>query len=256
MRTILCVFLILTMSIFADEVQFRYKHEKGKPIYYEFVIEHFSSFVAPDSEQREVRIVDRVVTKQELLERLSDGSMKIVMTLLEASQSIDGIERAYPSSLNQTQIITMRENGSVVSMLTSFPGQTSEQTAIQMVFPDKKISAGETWTSIKDISYPIPVETRTLYKVTELTPKLATISSMMKLQNVTGGDNISGDTEARTIFDHVNGKIIRSTADNRFQFEIPVRVPGLLPNNSNVKVVMRMQVTVKEIEYNEKSVAN
>jgi hypothetical protein len=250
MKRLFFLLLVMTVCNFADGVKLQYKYEKGKPLFYELMLENVSSFVTPDSEQREMRMETRIVTKQELMEELADGSVKIAMTILEATQKIDGVEKPFPSAQNQTQIITMQKNGGIISMLTPYPGQAPEQNTPQMVFPDKPLTAGETWTSIKDISYPIPVETRTLYKVTELTSRLATISSMMKLQN-TGGDDINADTEGRTVFDHVSGKTIRSTADSRFQFEIPVRVPGLLPNNSNVKVNLRMQIKINEITVDE-----
>ena len=72
------------------------------------------------------------------------------------------------------------------------------------------------------------------------------ISSIMKLKNEKG-DSIQAQTKGNTLFDSKNGKIVESFADSKFQFEIPLKVPGLLPNNSNVKVTMHMKMHIHEI---------
>ena len=47
---------------------------------------------------------------------------------------------------------------------------------MQMVFPEENLKAGDTWTQLKDIAQPIPVETRTLYKITKVAGDEVTIS--------------------------------------------------------------------------------
>jgi hypothetical protein len=239
-------FLAFCLQAFAG-ITLEYKFQKNKPIYYELVMENASSFVSPDGGARNLKMETSIVMKQELIEEDKNGVMKIAMTVLEATQKVNGVEKPFPSATNQTQIVTMQKNGKIISMLTPYPGQSPEQNAMQMVFPEKLLTAGDTWTSIKDIAEPIPVETKTLYKITELTPATATISSIMKLKN-SGGDAISATTEGKTIFDHVAGRITKSFANSKFQFEIPLKVPGLLPNNSNVKVTLTMNIKINEIE--------
>jgi hypothetical protein len=247
MKRIAVVLFFAVMAQVYSGVKLRYNYEKNKPLYYQIKMEQVSSFTSPDSGQKTLNISTEIVMKQELIEKDTEGNMKVAMTVLEAQQTVNGIKKPFSQATNQTQIVTMKDTGTLISVLTPFAGQSPEQNAMQMVFPEKELTAGDTWTSIKEVAEPIPVETKTLYKITEMNPQVVTISSMMRLKN-TGGDEVNASMEGKTIFDHTNGKISRSEADSQFQFEIPLKVPGLLPNNSNVKVTLRIKVEINEIQ--------
>ena len=244
---LLSAVVFLTSSITTEAVKLQYKYEKNVPVVYELVMDSSSSFVSPDSGKREVKMKTIVRMKQELIEEDKEGNLKVAMTVLSAEQEVNGVRKPTNSAMNQTQIVRMRKNGKLLSALSQGPGQSMGENAMQMVFPEETLKAGDTWTQLKDIAQPIPVETRTLYKITKVAGDEVTISSIMKLKN-SGGDAVQAMTKGNTVFDAKLGRIVESFADSKFQFEIPLKVPGLLPNNSNVKVSMHMQMAIKEIK--------
>ena len=239
------VFLVSSTTI--EAVKLQYKYEKNVPVVYELVMDSSSSFVSPDTGKREVKMKTIIRMKQELIEEDKEGNLKVAMTVLSAEQEVNGVRKPTNSAMNQTQIVRMRKNGKLLSALSQAPGQSMGENAMQMVFPEENLKAGDTWTQLKDIAQPIPVETRTLYKITKVAGDEVTISSIMKLKN-SGGDAVQAMTKGNTVFDSKLGRIVESFADSKFQFEIPLKVPGLLPNNSNVKVSMHMQMQIKEVK--------
>ncbi len=246
MKKLLCIFLITTGFQAVHAVRLTYKYTRSEPLLYELTMDSASTFISPDSGKRELKMKTIIRMKQELLEADADGYMKVAMTVLSAKQEVNGVEKPFPSSQNQTQILRMKENGKILSTLTQIPGQAMDQDAMQMVFPESDIDVGFMWKQEKNISQPLPIETQTLYKVTEIKDQMVRISSIMKLKNEKG-DSIQAQTKGNTLFDSKNGKIVESFADSKFQFEIPLKVPGLLPNNSNVKVTMHMKMHIHEI---------
>jgi len=247
MKKLLILLVCFTFITDAFAVRLQYKYEKNKPVFYELVMDSASSFVSPDSGKREMKMQTVVKVKQELIEEDAEGNMKLAMTIVSAEQTVNGVKKPFPTAANQTQIVKMRKNGKVLSALSQMPGQSPDQNSMQMVFPENELKAGDTWTQLKDIAQPIPVETRTLYKITKINGNDVTISSIMKLKN-SGGDSVQAQTKGSTQFDTEKGRIVQSFADSKFQFEIPLKVPGLLPNNTNVKVTHHMKINLKEIE--------
>lgn len=239
--------LFFIISSTSEAVKLQYKYEKNVPITYELVMDSASSFVSPDSGKREVKMKTIIRMQQELIDEDEEGNLKVAMTVLSAEQEVNGVRKPTGNAMDQTQIVRMRKNGKLLSTLSQAPGQTVGENAMQMVFPEEDLKAGDKWTQLKDIAQPIPVETRTLYKVTKIAGDQVTIASIMKLQNA-GGDSVKAETTGNTVFDAKLGRIVESVADSKFQFEIPLKVPGLLPNNSNVKVTMHMQMTIKEVK--------
>lgn len=246
-------FILITALVFlsvchrAEAVKLQYKYEKNVPVVYELVMDSASSFVSPDSGKREVKMKTIIRMQQELIDEDEEGNLKVAMTVLSAEQEVNGVKKPVGGALEQTQIVRMRKNGKLLSALAQGAGQAMGENAMQMVFPEEDLKAGDTWTQLKDIAQPIPVETRTLYKITKVEGEEVTISSIMKLHN-SGGDSVQAMTKGDTIFDAKLGRIVESSANSKFQFEIPLKVPGLLPNNSNVKVSMNMQMTIKEVK--------
>ena len=244
---LLSAVVFLVSSVTTEAVKLQYKYEKNVPVVYELVMDSSSSFVSPDTGKREVKMKTIIRMKQELIEEDKEGNLKVAMTVLSAEQEVNGVRKPTNSAMNQTQIVRMRKNGKLLSALSQAPGQSMGENAMQMVFPEESLKAGDTWTQLKDIAQPIPVETRTLYKITKVAGDEVTISSIMKLKN-SGGDAVQAMTKGNTVFDSKLGRIVESFADSKFQFEIPLKVPGLLPNNSNVKVSMHMQMQIKEVK--------
>ncbi len=237
-------FLATSALSFAEGVVLRYKLEPNTPVFHLMRFKSSTVFASPDSPERNLQIETWVTMRQELIEEKNDV-IKLALTMINASQKVDGVEQPLPGATNQTQIVEMKPNGEILRTLASTM-QAQEQSPLQMVFPDEAVEAGKTWTRIRDIAEPIPVETKTLYKITELGPKRTTISSIMKLEN-RQGDTITATTRGSTVFDHTKGKILSSAADSEFQFEIPMKVPGILPNSSSVKVTMKMEISTQEI---------
>jgi len=229
----------------ANGVLLQYNYQENKPLFYVLNMQSASSFTTPDSPERNLKMETHVAMRQELIEKDGD-ELKIAMTILNALQKVNDVAKPFPQGTNQTQIVRMKTNGTILSTLTPVPGQSPDQNAMQMVFPEDTVEAGKSWTRIKEIAQPIPVETKTLYKITQLGPEQAIISSIMRLEN-TAGDAINATTKGSTTFNHKLGKIEQSTAESKFQFEIPMKVPGLLPNSANVKVTLDMQIHIKEV---------
>ncbi|MCO4783698.1 MAG: hypothetical protein KC646_15330 [Candidatus Cloacimonetes bacterium] len=250
MKQFITLLLLLGFVSQSFAVKLQYNYEPNQPLYYALNMENTSSFSSPDGGRKIVKMNTRLKMKQELIEKGPSGEMKVAMTILKAVQTVNGVEKPFSAGINQTQIVRMMPNGKVLSTLTQVPGQSPDQSAMQMVFPTQGLKAGSTWTQIKDIAQPLPVETRTLYKLTKVTPKSVTISSIMKLKN-TGGDTVQAQTKGATVFDHLGQKIISSDADSKFQFEIPLKVPGLLPNNSKIKVTLHMKTHINLISKDE-----
>ena len=117
----LAFFLIALSQNFA--VRLIYKYSRSEPLVYELVMDSASSFVSPDSGKRELKMKTVIKLKQELIEADADGNMKIAMTVLDARQEVNGVEKPFPSATNQTQIVRMKENGQVLSTLGQIPGQ-------------------------------------------------------------------------------------------------------------------------------------
>ena len=186
-------------------------------------------------------------SKQELIEADADGNLKIAMTVVDAKQEVNGVEKPFPQAANQTQIVRMKENGQVLSTLGQIPGQSAEQNTMQMVFPETEVDAGFMWKQEKDITNPVPIQTQTMYKITEINKNMVRINSIMKLKN-NEGDSVQAESKGNTIFDAEQGKIVESEADFKSQFEIPLQIPGLVPDNSKVKVTMHMKMAIKEIK--------
>lgn len=241
----LAFFLIALSQNFA--VRLIYKYSRSEPLVYELVMDSASSFVSPDSGKRELKMKTVIKLKQELIEADADGNMKIAMTVLDAKQEVNGVEKPFPSATNQTQIVRMKENGQVLSTLGQIPGQSADQNTMQMVFPELDIDAGYMWKQEKDISNPVPIQTQTLYKIVGIQGSQVRISSIMKLKN-SQGDSVQAESKGNTIFDAEKGKIVESQADFKSQFEIPLQVPGLLPNNSKVKVTLHMKMDIREVK--------
>jgi|SaaInl4_135m_RNA_FD_contig_21_1397762_length_1000_multi_7_in_0_out_0_2 hypothetical protein len=246
MKKLLYFFLLATCFQTLFAVRLTYKYTRSEPLLYELTMDSASTFISPDSGKRELKMKTVIRMKQELLEADADGYMKIAMTVLSATQEVNGVEKPFPAAQNQTQILRMKENGKILSTLTQIPGQAMDQDAMQMIFPESEVDVGFMWKQEKNIAQPLPVETQTLYKITEIKDKMIRISSIMKLKNQKG-DSVQAQTKGNTLFDAEKGKIVESFADSKFQFEIPLRVPGLLPNNSNVKVTMHMKMHIHEI---------
>jgi len=247
MRILAFLALFLTAISPSFAVKLIYKYSRSKPLVYELVMDSASSFVSPDSGKRELKMKTVIKLKQELIEADADGNMKIAMTVLDAKQEVNGVEKPFPSATNQTQIVRMKENGQILSTLGQIPGQGADQNTMQMVFPEVAVDAGYMWKQEKDITNPIPIQTQTLYKVTEINGSQVRISSIMKLKN-NKGDSVQAESKGNTIFDADAGKIVESQADFKSQFEIPLQVPGLLPNNSKVKVSLHMKMDIREVK--------
>lgn len=242
------LFLLLIAPNFA--VKLIYKYSRSEPLFYEMIMDSASSFLSPDSGKRELKMKTIIKLKQELIEADADGNLKIAMTVVDAKQEVNGVEKPFPQAANQTQIVRMKENGQVLSTLGQIPGQSAEQNTMQMVFPETDVDAGFMWKQEKDISNPVPIQTQTLYKITEINKGVVRINSIMKLKN-NEGDSVQAESKGNTIFDSEQGKIVESEADFKSQFEIPLQIPGLVPDNSKVKVTMHMKMQIREIKLEE-----
>ncbi|MBI2944043.1 MAG: hypothetical protein HYY25_07570 [Candidatus Wallbacteria bacterium] len=247
-RAVLAVLAVVGTVLAAEPVQLQYKFEKDAPLRYKLLMKSRATFSMPDGAVENQNMTSSMELEQELLEKQADGNFKVAVTILNASQSVNGQARQIPVAQGHSQVITMKPNGEVLG--DNKAAQSTASSQLQMVFPAKAVSEGETWEQKTHISEPIPLETSTRYtldKVETTYPgygKTALIKSSMGIQNdkTATGDQVNSTTKGNLWFDAAKGCIVRSKAASSFKFDLPVNIPGVI--NSTVKVSLDLDIEI------------
>ncbi len=235
-------------ALAGETVQLRYKFEKGKPLTYRLIMKSRASFAMPDGAVENQDMTSTMEMEQDLLEKLDDGNHKVTVTVLNAKQTVNGQARQIPISEGHTQVITMKPNGEVVGDPAQQPSASSQ---LQMVFPDRPLSEGESWEQTSNISEPIPLETSTRYTLEKIQTsypgygETVLIRSTMGIQNerTPTGEQVNSTTKGNLWFDRRRGCIVRSKALSSFRFDLPVNIPGVI--KSTVKVNLDLDIEIQ-----------
>ncbi len=234
-----------------DAVVLQYKFEKGKPLVYKLVMKSKAIFKTPDGNQRTTMMKTSMIIRQELIEKKPDGSYRVSITVEKGVQEVDGKKAPLPPI--PPSIVTILPNGEIKAATSASANQTQQ---LQMIFPQKPLKEGDTWVQSQNIDNPIPLTTKTLYKIAQINARYpgypnrtVLIKSKMKLENAKTATNesVSSQTMGNLWFDPEKGCIVRSKAHSSFKFDLPINLPELLPEGSKVKVEMKLEVEIRLI---------
>src|SRR5205085_2417736 len=113
-----------------------------------------ATFSMPDGAVENQTMTSNMELEQDMVEKQADGNYRVAVTIKKASQTVNGQAKEIPVAAGHSQIITMRPNGEVLGDKSSTLSPSSQ---LQMVFPAKPITEGESWDQKSRISDPIPL---------------------------------------------------------------------------------------------------
>mgnify|MGYP006284755159 CR=1 FL=1 len=251
---VLAAFLITAGGAFAQQgVKLEYKFEKDQPLRYRLNMGSEATFTMPDGNVQNLNMKTYIELTQELIEKKPDGSYRLAVSIDKAHQIVNGNNT--PLQNMPPSLVTMKENGEIVDAAAAQAAPGTQQ--LQMVFPQKRITQGESWIQEQKIQQPIPMLTKTKYTLAKLsTPfpgydnPVAQIKNRMKLNNMETptGEEVSSQTRGNLWFDVERGCIVRSKAHSNFTFNLPIQIPGMMPEGATVQVKMKLQIEISLIE--------
>jgi hypothetical protein len=247
-RHTLPVLFLCSTVLAAQPVLLQYKFVKDSPLKYKLMMKSRASFSMPDGAVENQNMTSAMELEQELIEKTADGNYRLSVSILNASQTVNGQARQIPVAAGHTQVITMKPSGEVIDDPKTAPAAT---TQLQMVFPTKAVAEGESWEQKSHISEPIPLETATRYTLDKLEAaypgygKTTLIRSSMGIENekTPTGEQVNSTTKGNLWFDNDKGCIVRSKAASSFKFDLPVNIPGVI--NSTVKVNLDLDIEIQ-----------
>lgn len=251
--SLLCALVVLALSgsavLAQGEVALRYKFEKNKPLKYRLNMASKAEFTMPDNNVQNLNMKTYIELTQELIEAKADGSFRIAVSIDKATQVVNG--QNSPLQNMPPTLVTMLPNGEIVDAAAASSAPGAQQ--LQMIFPQKALKEGESWEQEQNIQQPLPLTTKTIYTLAQRSapfpgyPKaVALIKNQMNLENSTTetGETVTSETRGNLWFDVERGCIVRSKAHSDFSFDLPINIPGMLPEGATVKVKMQLQIEI------------
>lgn len=243
----------------ADAVQLQYDFRAGEVLKYRLNMKSSATFRMPDGQVQKLNMTNYLELSQELIEKTAEGDFRIAVAIDKANQTVNGKNQRLPVPEGQVNIITLAPNGQVKQLTGSAPAQTSQN--LQMVFPTRALQKGDNWEQVQSLQHPLPISTTTVYQVEDLAANfpgyqgdVVFVSSEMALENseTATKEVVRSTTKGNLWFDSERGRIVRSSARSDFSFELPITIPDLVPEGSNVKVELELKVDIALIEVEKK----
>jgi hypothetical protein len=235
----------------AGAVTLRYDFNAGEVLKYRLNMKSEATFRMPDGQIQKLNMTNYLELGQELIERGADGNFRIAVSIDKATQTVNGKNQHLPIPEGQVNILTIMPNGQVVDLAGSTPAPSAQ--SLQMVFPSKALRKGDSWEQTQGIQHPLPLETKTVYEVDDLAARFpgydgetVFIKSEMALENseTPTKEVVRSNTKGNLWFDSKAGRIVRSSANSNFEFELPITIPDLVPEGSSVKVSLNLKVDI------------
>lgn len=247
---LLVVTLLTGPVLGADGVLLQYKFEGDEKLEYTLELSTQARFTMQDGTTESQSMKSYLEMEQELIAKQGDAS-RVAVTVKKATQTVNGKQNTLINEA-QTQIVTMLPSGQVTSQQGAQPAAGQQ---IQMVFPAKPVKVGESWEQRQTLPPPIPLAVTTTYTLEKQDAtypgygKTAIITSHMKVAEGggPGGEEVSSRTNGRLWFDVAKGRIVRSTANSRFDFSLPITPPGLPATNVKVSLDVTMELKLASL---------
>ena len=250
---VLAAFFLTATGLMAQEaLKLRYKFQKNKPLKYRLNMGSKATFTMPDGNVQNLNMKTYIELTQELIEKKPDGSYRLAVSIDKAHQIVNGNNT--PLQNMPPTLVTMKPNGEVVGAAAAQPAAGTQQ--LQMVFPTKIIREGESWMQEQKIEQPLPMLTKTKYTLVKAqspfpgySRPVAQIKNRMKLDNVETPtkEQVSSETRGNLWFDVARGCIVRSKAHSNFTFNLPIQIPGMMPEGATVQVKMKLSIEISLI---------
>jgi len=251
---VLAAFFVAVSGAMAQEaLRLEYKFEKNKPLKYRLNMGSKATFTMPDGNVQNLNMKTYIELTQELIEKKPDGSYRLAVSIDKAHQIVNGNNT--PLQNMPPTLVTMMSNGEIVDAAAGSPAAGTQQ--LQMIFPQKMIREGESWIQEQKIDQPLPLLTKTEYTLVKAqTPfpgyptPVAHIKNDMKLDNIETPtkEQVTSQTSGNLWFDTARGCIVRSKAHSDFTFNLPITIPGMLPEGATVQVKMQLQIEISLAE--------
>lgn len=236
----------------ADSVRLRYDYKPGETLMYRLNLKSNVTFHMPDGSVQKLNTTNYLELKQELIEKTEEGNFRVAVTIDKVVQTINGKTQRIPVPEGQVNILEMMPNGKVVELQSSAPATASQ--GLQMVFPPSPMRKGDTWDQVESMQHPLPLETSTTYELKDLDSRFpgydgstVYIQSQMALansKNEATKESVQSETKGNLWFDAKNGRIVRSKGVSNFTFDLPISIPDLVPEGSNVKLDLQLNVEI------------
>jgi hypothetical protein len=233
----------------AEEAILQYKFEKNKPLRYRLDMGSKATFSMPDGNVQNLNMTTYIELNQELIEANADGSFRLAIGIDKANQIVNG--NSQPLQNMPPTLVTMSPNGQIIGAAASTPTPGAQQ--LQMIFPTTPLSEGESWIQEQKLDHPLPLLTKTKYTLVKMDspfPGYANpviqIQNRMQLANAETETNekVTSETRGNLWFDGKKGCIVRSKAHSKFSFELPINIPGMVPEGAVVQVKMELQIEI------------
>jgi len=242
--------LVMASTAYAKEsAVLQYKFEKNKPLRYRLDMGSKATFSMPDGNVQNLNMKTYIELSQELIEKKADGSYRLAISIDKANQIVNGVSQ--PLQNMPPTLVTMLANGQISGTAAATPTPGAQQ--LQMIFPVKAISEGESWIQEQKLEHPLPLLTKTKYTLVKMdspfpgyTNPVIQIKNRMKLANAETQTNekVSSETRGNLWFDAKRGCIVRSKAHSKFSFDLPINIPGMVPEGATVQVKMELQIEI------------
>lgn len=242
--------LVTASSAYAKEAAvLQYKFEKDKPLRYRLDMGSKATFSMPDGNVQNLNMKTYIELSQELIEKKADGSYRLAISIDKANQIVNGA--AQPLQNMPPTLVTMSPNGQIVGAAAATPTPGAQQ--LQMIFPTTALTEGESWVQEQKLEHPLPLLTKTKYTLVKMdspfpgyTNPVIQIKNRMKLANAETETNekVSSETRGNLWFDGKKGCIVRSKAHSKFSFDLPINIPGMVPEGATVQVKMELQIEI------------
>lgn len=248
---LLAVLLLPGASNAQESVRLRYDFQSGQILRYRLNMSSNATFRMPDGQVEKLNMTNYLELSQELIEKTDEGNFRVAVTIDKVIQTVNGKNNRVPVPEGQVNIIEMMPNGQVVNIQSSAPATSSQ--SLQMVFPSKPLRKGDSWDQTQTLTHPLPLETKTEYEVSDLhgsfpgyQGETVFIRSQMALENseTPTKEVVSSRTNGNLWFDAKNGRIVRSKGVSNFTFDLPISIPDLVPEGSNVKLDLQLNVEI------------
>ena len=242
--------LVTAVSAYAaDSAVLQYKFEKDKPLRYRLDMGSKATFSMPDGNVQNLNMKTYIELSQELIEKQADGNYRLAISIDKAHQIVNGNNQ--PLQNMPPTLVTMAPTGEIIGAAAATPTPGAQQ--LQMIFPAKSLGEGESWIQEQKLEHPLPLLTKTKYTLVKMDSpfpgydnSVVQIKNRMKLANeeTDTEEKVSSETRGNLWFDAKKGCIVRSKAHSKFTFDLPVNIPGMVPEGATVQVKMELQIEI------------
>lgn len=230
------------MAKSGQDFNFEYKFKPGQELFYLVSVHGQVDVETPQGTQS-----NPIHIEMEIHQKVEDiqGELATIAMVVSSAKTFQGSDSAVLPEEGQKSVLTMDPSGKVQYISGTGGWKGSEFS--QLIFPRRPINPGHSWVNETQTTEGILVKTRTKYTFTGFevlqNKDCAVFSSELFLDGDTGNpSNAAASTTGKIFFYPESGQVIKTTADSRFSFLLPIEGAGNLQAHTVTTLHIEMRL--------------